>query len=1104
MAMSASGVQAAPLVLPRTWTGRCAHALGQFLVVVATLSGIGIGAWWFVDQRVDHQLAREIEAKLAERLGSDSEITIKVGDARRIEGRGIELRKVTIGAKSGSTPWAEIDEVWLSCNAELQDLLNGHLHVRHVTARHVHVHVAIGRDGRWNLPGFRLRDSVSSGEPTTISLEDGTLEITDARRPNGRPLVLRGIELDLKRPTSETLEAFDWSPPVPWHVRGRCVADPLESCAIEALFDGSTGESMTKGTVRDLRFSHEFVETLPHEISDLLVLTAPLRGHMRGEFAVEHRSREPGTPASLAYTVEGELTEGRIDDARLDGALTGVRAKFKCDRQGLVIEEASARSGQAVLYGWLKCQGYAADSPLSFEVRARKFRIGRHLVELAPLNWQVMLRQFAVEGTVNADIKANFDGKTWNPQVTVQCLDLDLEYSKFPYRLSGGTGYLEYKHGALKSTHLKGLAEGQLVRVEIQLENLGPDYTGVVEVVTDTPVSVDEKLLSALNDDCERLARALHARGAVTVHARIERPSPDQPMQWRARVGVHQAAIQYVNFPYPIERIRGTIVVTDAGWNIEELSGENNTAYIECRGGWTSTGNHDGELLLNFLATDVPLDDELQNALPPSGQKWWTHLRPRGTLDHLVVSVRLPPGAAYPQVEATAEKRSARQNVDGRSITVKPALFPFQIDNVTGIVRYREGEYTIEQLRGEHGRGVLQATGACVVQRDGAWRLRLANVSVDRFLLDHDLLAALPNETGHSLARLQISGPIRGQGLIDIEGSTQLAGQTRGTWDVTVDIENGGLNGGVPLEQIRGEIRLLGQFSPQGIVSRGELIVDSLLCRGIQLAGIRGPISFTNRQVVLGNAWAPPNVRAGPVRPITAQVFGGTLVADAIISLGDDIGFRTEALLNDADLAMLAREALSRRRDILGKASAAIRLEGNSRGTHTLRGEGWLKCRDADIDQLPVTGAMLKQIGARNGPARALSLSDVDFRIQDNCFYFPRIDFKGDGLMLKGNGEMQFNRAVDLKFYTVAGRDEVRLPVLSPVLAEASRQILEIEVTGTLDEPEVRRHVVPVINEALQQMFPELSERPAAERTLLRRLTQPRQAAQPADAVGPR
>jgi len=57
------------------------------------------------------------------------------------------------------------------------------------------------------------------------------------------------------------------------------------------------------------------------------------------------------------------------------------------------------------------------------------------------------------------------------------------------------------------------------------------------------------------------------------------------------------------------------------------------------------------------------------------------------------------------------------------------------------------------------------------------------------------------------------------------------------------------------------------------------------------------------------------------------------------------------------------------------------------------------------------------------------------------------------------------------------GRDELKVPIITPALQEISRQLVQIKVEGTLDEPKVTKEAVPSISEALQQMFPELASR---------------------------
>jgi hypothetical protein len=60
------------------------------------------------------------------------------------------------------------------------------------------------------------------------------------------------------------------------------------------------------------------------------------------------------------------------------------------------------------------------------------------------------------------------------------------------------------------------------------------------------------------------------------------------------------------------------------------------------------------------------------------------------------------------------------------------------------------------------------------------------------------------------------------------------------------------------------------------------------------------------------------------------------------------------------------------------------------------------------------------------------------------------------------------------------------------VIAEASRQMLEIHVKGPLENPAIERKAVPAINDALRQMFPELANRDDAP-PLINRLPTPRQ-----------
>jgi hypothetical protein len=63
------------------------------------------------------------------------------------------------------------------------------------------------------------------------------------------------------------------------------------------------------------------------------------------------------------------------------------------------------------------------------------------------------------------------------------------------------------------------------------------------------------------------------------------------------------------------------------------------------------------------------------------------------------------------------------------------------------------------------------------------------------------------------------------------------------------------------------------------------------------------------------------------------------------------------------------------------------------------------------------------------------------------------------------------------------GREELQLPVLKTILAQASRSILQIQVLGTVDQPQVIRKALPELDETLQRMFPEAIPRTATPHT---------------------
>ena len=126
--------------------------------------------------------------------------------------------------------------------------------------------------------------------------------------------------------------------------------------------------------------------------------------------------------------------------------------------------------------------------------------------------------------------------------------------------------------------------------------------------------------------------------------------------------------------------------------------------------------------------------------------------------------------------------------------------------------------------------------------------------------------------------------------------------------------------------------------------------------------------------------------------------------------------------------------------------------------------------------------ALLSVLRLKTPDRTAFHRVDLDFRIKGDHLQFDRIDLTGNAVTLRGRGWANLQQQIHFNFYTVVGRDELVLPLLRTVLAEASRQILEIEVVGTLGQPQVQRTAFPELDATLQRLFPELTQQTSAPR----------------------
>jgi hypothetical protein len=1085
----------------------CCWFLFKWGVAIAVVAG-SVAAFCLYRQ-VDSEIRIRIEARLAQHYKG---LKVKLRDAKRIEGRGIRILDLLISDPSIEGPNGEllrVEEAMFECSTDLQELIKGDLPVRQVTIRRPTVRTMRLADGSWTA-GKLLPPPHFGDHPPEVTIENGALELIDPLNSSAGTLPIRDINMSLTSPPADEPGAN----PAVRRFRGTLAGNGLRRVEFEGSADTNTSICSVRGKAEGIDMSPELRDTLPEAAAAKLSSLGSLRGQIDLAFQVDYNQ---AATVPLQFDVSGQLTQGRIDDPRFPQGLTDIRAAGRFNNAGFAIDDLTARSGRTTLH--MQCQGagFEPSSPLKLNAEVRQLLLDPTLLQALPPTLQNVWRHYSPAGLIDLDARLDYDGKTWRPQATVKCLDVTFTHHKFRYRLEHSHGSIVLKDDVLK-IDLTAYRERQAVRLTGETNSpFSANPTGWFEArASDLPI--DEALIVALQPKPQEVVRSLDPRGTIGVYVRIWRTRPDEAMHEHVILNAYDCSVKYKKFPYPLTKVRGTLEMLDNNWTFDNIVGMHNGACVTCKGYFRAadrmrtgaepmaaevappiasetavtdlspplTPVHQGtELVLEFTGTNVPLEEELRDALlesSPHIREVWRNLRPRGIVNLTAKVSRL-----------SDEERSrigVRIEPQRDTASIEPVYFPYRLDRLQGLIDYTDGHVTFQNCKAEHGPEKasikIASDGYCDFGSDGRWRVCFEKLVVDQFRFDRELSQALPERLRKAVAELNPTGAMNLRGSLDLERAGQPNEPLRSRWNVRFGLQqNSILCGGIPLANLCGEASFRGKFDGQRLLSRGELALDSVSYKDYQLARVMGPLWIDDGRILFGNCvdgqnGAVPDEFIGPAqkqRSLTSSLFAGTLYGDGWVTLTQTPQYAMNLTLTDASLGRCAQEVMAGRQKLRGKILATADLTGTGRTRNQLNGKGTIRLTEADVYELPVMLSMLKILSIRPPDQNAFSDAQIDYRIVGDFIYFDRIVFHGDAVSLRGWGDMNLQSQINLTFYGLVGRGELEIPVVKQVVRAASQQLMLIRVGGTLQVPEPRQEALPALSQALQQIRNELEAR---------------------------
>jgi hypothetical protein len=252
--------------------------------------------------------------------------------------------------------------------------------------------------------------------------------------------------------------------------------------------------------------------------------------------------------------------------------------------------------------------------------------------------------------------------------------------------------------------------------------------------------------------------------------------------------------------------------------------------------------------------------------------------------------------------------------------------------------------------------------------------------------------------------------------------------------------------------------------SPARLDLAGDLALDHVTIYGKPLKGVRGRVEGSGREESM------------VLRELNADMCGGRATGEVQLFYGDDDSrYDVAATLADVDLAQFlnaGRPPDDRIEDVSGRMHAHLFMGLAGGDPRDRRGGGRVLVREGQLYRLPLVTAIQGEARIRPPDESALQELTGAFFIAGPQVELQDIVLQGPGLALIGAGELSpSDGALDLTLVAVSPRNWVKVPVITEFLEGAARELVEINVRGTVSEPHIATRPLRGVEAALETLF---------------------------------
>jgi len=942
----------------------------------------------------------------------------------------------------------------------------------------------LGITGRVRATNYNLIESPSAPRSATIRLDDASLSIPadNAERevlPDQRYLVFHNVRGNAVMMRDEVGAFFEAS------LHGA-------ACTVKATIR-RRGSAWT--SLRDVELEGDVkLRSLPiPRGGDDAPVDERRFVHIWPQLVSELHDYDPHGPVDLDLTLSKNAGEDRVQ--LLDATITArggdasarwfpyrgqnLRGSVHWSPNGVSIVDICGdhEGGTVCVDGHFERPNKCA--PANLNIRADRIPLDEQL--LAGLNEQYrrIVEPFGIDVPINATVRLTrgtcTDGEMspWEWEGDIRAQGATIRHDQLALPLGNASAAIHATRDRIEVRSLSGTLAGADFDLNGQLSFLEEGRHHGLFRANIRSVELSPDLLTVLPDSVTDIVGKFQPGGRLTARLALETQESQALGFTSAELGLEGIDLKIKSFPIPLRSLEGPIEIGPNGATIGPLTGRVGRSSLALEG----QAKFDGptpELDITVKSPDLSVGEAIKQALPSSIRESFAAWNIRDPIDATVRIQTLPPNFE-PVFDLTA-------NFSG--VTVDHRSLPQPLKDVRGTITAGSEGIRSKELLMQYAEASVVANFSFAPTQDvweGAVSLRAAGV-----MLDDDTRSSLPEGLRGAWDRAAPRGALE----LDLVQLTyrRLDGGAA-DWSIAVEgaLRDVSLTGLVDLDQINGRFSVTGDlFDERGATNlRGNLNVDRLRYSQRDVTNVAAPWSLSRDHQ--GNfAFTFPDVRA--------ELYGGTVGAQ-FTATDDDRGprYSASAMIYGMNLApwidagrrrapeVLEGSAEFKPSQVRGRVNTTLNLSGEFGDVASRRGAGQVEIREGYIYRLPVLLAILNVVNVALPNEEALHDAEARFYITGDRLALDEIQMQGGPLTLVGSGTVSLrDQAVDLRLYASSATALSHVPLISDIIEGATKNLVELRVTGPISRPAVRPTPFRGVSDELRRLFREKERKPIA------------------------